>query len=74
MFSLDWIQRMMEIEPGHGLLQSILLFMIWLQSKGLRDEIRALRKIFAEAQLAIGERFKNLEVRVTNLETKKGGL
>lgn len=57
-------------DAKHGMLQSVLLFMIWITSRGLKKELNALRETFSAAQLALSQRFKNLEDRILVLEQK----
>ena len=67
MVELSQILQLLQIEPGSGLLQSALLFMIWLSSMGVRKDIKAmgLRLLNHEA------RFDKIEGRLTTLETKE---
>lgn len=75
MFDFDQVFNMMKIEPGHGMLQSILLFMIWLSSRSLRKEIQTLREYLQKLEVGIEMRFQRVEGRVNTLEIKqnKGG-
>ncbi len=70
MFDFTQVIEFAKAEPGHGLLQSVLLFMIWWQSKGLRKEIVALRDGMTETKSIIEKRFINIENRIVFLETR----
>lgn len=67
MVDLSQILQLLKIEPGSGLLQSALLFMIYWSSHGVRKDIKALllRMVTNENRMNV------LEGRVTNLETKE---
>lgn len=68
MFDMGSLLDLMKMEPGHGFLQSVLLFMIWWQSKGLRKEIVSLKDSFHEAKSQNDKRFDVIEHRITILE------
>ena len=70
MFDFSQFVTFAKIEPGHGALQSILLFMIWWQGRGLRKELSSFRESVAQTLSAIDKRFENLEIRITVLEKK----
>lgn len=72
MFDFSAILDFIKLEPGHGLMQTVLLFMIWLQSKGLRREIASLRDGLAEARSTMDKRFEKIEWRITVIENKWG--
>ena len=67
MFDFSWITEFIRLEPGHGLLQSVLLFMIWLQSRGLRKEMMGLKDGLAEAKFIIDKKFDIIEGRLSVL-------
>jgi hypothetical protein len=64
MFDLSQILELVKLEPGHNLVQSFLLFMIWMSSRGLRREIR--KDLSAQQK-----RIDNHEGRIIVLETKE---
>ncbi len=55
---IDKVFELLKFEPGSGMVQSILLILIWLN-------IRSLKKILSALQ-------ENHEVRITTLELKTG--
>lgn len=73
MFDYTSIIELAKIEPGHGLLQSALLFMIWLSSRGLRKEIASLSHSLEVQKTSIEHRFERVEGRITVLEKTHGG-
>lgn len=70
LFDFSSVIEFAKAEPGHGLLQSVLLFMIWLQSKGLRKEVANLVTSMTEFKMSVEKRFEKIEGRVTQLEIK----
>ena len=68
MFDLQSIIDVMKVEPGHGLIQSVLLLMIWWQSKSLKQEMTFLRQLIGEVKLNLEKRFESIEDRVLKLE------
>lgn len=75
MFDFSSVIEFIKIEPGHGILQSVLLFMIWIQGKGLRKEIGMIKDALAETKSVIDKRFEKIEWRITAIENrgKKNG-
>ena len=59
----EHILSLLKTEPGSGLAQTILLFLLWLNSKGLKKELIALKD--ALTRLEVGH-----EVRIVNLENE----
>ena len=74
MFDFSQILEFVKFEPGHGLLQSALLFMIWLQSRGLRKELVELRVMLGDVKSHVEKRFELVERRITILEDIKEGI
>lgn len=72
MFDFTSIIDLAKIEPGHGLLQSGLLFLIWLSSRGLRKDIISLRDSVEAQKTTIEHRFEKVEGRITALEQTRG--
>lgn len=70
MFDFSQVLDFMRLGQGHGLIQSVLLFMIWWQGKGLRKELVTLRDSFSEAKSNTDKRFEHIEGRITVLETR----
>lgn len=70
MFDFNQIMEFMKIEPGHGLLQSVLLFMIWWQGKGFRQDLKHLKDGLGEAKIHMDKRFEKIEERLMFLEEK----
>jgi hypothetical protein len=75
MFEFDQILQFLKVEPGHGLLQSVLLLMIWLTSRGLRKDMKDIRDDLGQAKSLTNKRFEehdkkleDHEGRITNLE------
>ena len=64
MFDFSQVLELLRVEPGHGLVQSILLTMIWWTSRGMRKDL-------ADVKAEHSIRFAKLEGRVTILETNK---
>ena len=72
MFDFSQILTLIRLEPGHGLLQSFLLFMIWMSSRGIKKEMAADRKSQAETKATHETRFDKIEGRITVLENVRG--
>lgn len=67
MVELSHIMQLLQIEPGSGLLQSALLFMIYWSSHGIRKDIKSLL-----LRMVVNEnRINQLDERVVKLETKE---
>jgi hypothetical protein len=73
MFDFSQILELAKLEPGHGLVQSILLFMIWLQSRGLRQDVASLKDAITVQRNNNEVRFQKIEGRLTILEGGKNG-
>lgn len=71
LFDFQSIFELLKIEPGSGLLQSFLLFMIWMQSRGVRKELAAFTKGYAVDKSATEVRLGKIEGRLTILEGGK---
>lgn len=71
MFDFTLITELLRNEPGHGLVQSFLLAMIWLSSRGIKSELKILGIAIADLKETHEKRFNNLEGRVTTLEQPK---
>lgn len=72
MFDFSQIVELMRAEPGHGLLQSVLLFMIWLTSRSLKKELVSLKDSLSDMKIHNEVRFEKIEGRLTTLESKGG--
>lgn len=70
MYDFSQIMEFMKIEPGHGLLQSVLLFMIWWQSRGFRQDLKLLKEALGQARVHMEKRFEKIEERLIFLEEK----
>jgi hypothetical protein len=68
MLDFGQLMEFMKIEPGHGLLQSVLLFMIWWQSRGFRQDLKMLKEALGEAKIHMDKRFEKIEERLMFLE------
>ncbi len=68
MFDLSQILELLRVEPGHGLVQSLLLFMIWLSSRSLKKELIGLRDSLTDMRLHQEVRFEKIESRIETLE------
>jgi len=73
MFEFDQIIELLKVEPGHGMTQSVLLFMIWWSSRGVKKEIASLKKVLDAVQAVYETRFSKIEGRISALEATKGG-
>lgn len=71
MFDFSQIFELMKLDSGHSILQSVLLFMIWIQSRGLRQEMGNLKRSLQDAKSTIDKRIENLEQRLIFLEEKR---
>jgi hypothetical protein len=71
LFNFDQIIDLLRVEPGHGIIQCFLLFMIWLQSKGVRKELVSLKESLEATKTTDERRFGGIELRLVNLENKK---
>lgn len=72
MFDFSNITELLKVEPGHGLIQSILLFMIWITSRGLKKEVINLKDSLTQAKTFYETRFEKLEGRLDVLEENRG--
>lgn len=72
LFDFNQVIDLLKVEPGHGLIQSLLLLMIWWSSRGVKKEIMALRDSVQEVKLHVEDRFKTIEARLQLIET--GGI
>lgn len=70
MFDFSQIFDLLKIESGHGLTQSLLLFMIWMSSRGVKKELIELKNSLFEHKIQIDTRFEKIEVRLNKLEFK----
>lgn len=63
-----------EFLRADGLVQSFLLAMIWLSSRGIKIELRALHVAIADLKQNYDKRFESLEGRIGTIEqTQKQG-
>ena len=58
--------ELLKSEPGHGLLQSGLLFMIWMSTRGLKKEVQELKETLTKMEIGYGVRIGSIE---NHLET-----
>lgn len=72
MFDFSSILELLKVEPGHGLVQSFLLFMIWLSSRGVKKELMLLKESLLEYKIHNEDRFTHIEGRLSVLETIRG--
>lgn len=70
MFEFSQLLELLKVEPGHGLVQSLLLFMIWITSRGLKKELVGLRDSLTDMKIHHEVRFEQIETRVQTLERK----
>lgn len=70
LFDLSQIGEFIRLEPGHGLVQSLLLFMIWLNSRGVKKELITLTERLLDMKAHHEERFSKVEDRLTILEKR----
>lgn len=70
---LGQIFEFLRAEPGHGLLQSFLLFMIWLNSRGVKREVMSLGDRLSDLRSSNEFRLDRLEKRLTIVETHSHG-
>lgn len=73
--SISSMFELLKIEPGGGMLQSVLLFMIWLSARGLKKEVRELKESLTRIEIghevrigSIENQLHGVEERVQNLE------
>lgn len=59
----EHILSLLKTEPGSGLAQTVLLLMLWLNTRGLKKELVAFKD--ALTKLEVG-----YEVRLTNIENE----
>lgn len=72
MFDFDQILQLFKLEPGHNLVQSFLLFMIWMQSWGVKKQLKSLQESLEQAKSSMEIRFQKIEGRMTVLEQLRG--
>lgn len=70
MFDFNVVFELLKYEPGHGLIQSFLLAMIWFSSRGIKNELKILAKLIENHD----KRFINIEGRVSILEQSHKGV
>ena len=71
---IDKLFELLKFEPGSGMIQSILLLLIWMNIRSLK---RTLEKLEDNHDTRIGKlevKDENKEVRLTVLETKNRGI
>lgn len=71
MFDLSQLFDFVKVDPDHGILQSILLFMIWWQSRRLREDIASLKMSFTKQRTDYEVKFREVETRIDVLKAKK---
>lgn len=71
MFDLSQLFDFVKVDPDHGILQSILLFMIWWQSRRLREDIASLKMSFTKQKTDYEVKFREVETRIDVLKAKK---
>ncbi len=71
MFDFSQILELLKVEPGHGLVQSGLLFMIWLSSRGVKKEIIGIKTLVLTGKVANDIKFEQIGTRLTNLENAR---
>ncbi len=72
MFEVSQVLELMKVEPGSGLVQSILLFMIWWSSREIKKAIASLGTRIDISDIKNETRFVKIENRITDLESKGG--
>lgn len=79
LFDLNQISELLKVEPGHGLVQSLLLALIWWESRGVKKTVVALMTRLADLKenhetiLDKHEsRLTDHEGRISKLEIKGG--
>jgi hypothetical protein len=68
MFDLAQIMELLKVEPGHGLVQSFLLLMIWISSRGVKKEVSSMKEGLSDMKMHHEFRFEKIEERITTLE------
>jgi len=68
MFDFNSILDLLKVEPGHGLVQSVILLGIWLQARGVKQEISKLASSLDRVRLDTDEKIHQHEIRLTKLE------
>lgn len=71
MFELSQIWALLQIEPGAGLLQSVILFGIWWNSRAIKKGIFDLGTRMNKTDQKNEARFVAIEGRLTKLEPKE---
>jgi len=73
LFDFSSIIEFVKVGPGHNLLQSFLLFMIWISSRGIKKEVVLLRDTIDAQKKIDDHKFEQVEDRLVVLEQKKTG-
>lgn len=72
MFDFSQVIELMKDGSGHSLVQSFLLFMIWLTSRSLKKELVSLKESLSDMKVHNEIRFEKIEGRLTIIEAKGG--
>jgi len=67
-FDFNSIMDLLKVEPGHGLIQSVILLGIWLQARGVKQEISKLASSLDKVRLDTDEKLQQHDIRLTKLE------
>ena len=68
MFDFNSIMELLRVEPGHGLIQSVILLGIWWQAKGVKQEVANLASSLNQIKLDTDTKFKQHDTRLEKLE------
>lgn len=72
LIDLHQMIELMSVEPGHGFVQCVLLFMIWLNSRGLKKEVITLGERLSDMRANHEIRLDKIERQLTLLENHGG--
>jgi hypothetical protein len=67
---IDQLIGLVKAEPGSGMVQSILLFLIWINARGLKKELRSLKNAITGLEVGHGIRLGTLEEKVNTIDER----
>lgn len=67
---IEHLFALLDKEPGSGLAQTILLFLIWINSRGLKKELISLKEALTKMEISHEIRIGNLEESQKNLDQR----
>jgi hypothetical protein len=73
MIEFSQVLDLMKVEPGHGLVQCLLLLMIWFSARGIKKEIVSLKDSLRNIKDETEDKITDHEKRIRLIENKQIG-